>query len=65
MKKQGIREKGSKQLIMEKIAAKTGAKVREGASSTRHMTEKDFRKILLYIEDLEIQNNDLKKQIFQ
>ena len=60
-----IREKGSKQLIMEKIAAKTGAKVREGASSTRHMTEKDFRKILHYIEDLEIKIADLRRQVTQ
>ena len=65
MKKQGIREKGSKQLLMEKIAAKTGAGIKNGPSGTRYMTEKDFQKILHYIEDLEIKIADLRRQVTQ
>lgn len=48
-------KQGAKTLLMNKIATKTGARPRKSNSSVRYFTEDDCRRILNYIEDLEIQ----------
>ena len=58
-----MRGPGVKAQIMAKISRRTGAKWHDGAEGTRYMTTQDFRRILHYIEDLEVQRDEALQKL--